>query len=55
MFSAAASLVSIDPAGSYDHPPETLVRWHRAAFAATGIGNHGEGKGHSRLIRSCVY
>ena len=25
-------MVSVDPAGSHDHPPETLVRWHRAGF-----------------------
>jgi hypothetical protein len=29
----AVSLVSINPAGSHHHhPPETLVRWHRAGF-----------------------
>ena len=28
----AVSMVSVDPAGPHDHPPETLVRWHRAGF-----------------------
>ena len=29
--------------------PETLVRWHRAGFAATGAGSHGHWEGgHDR-------
>jgi hypothetical protein len=34
--------------------PETLVRWHRAGFAAIGVGNHASGEGGRRLARSCA-
>jgi hypothetical protein len=34
--------------------PETLVRWHRPAFAAIGVGNHRGGEGDRRLMQSCV-
>src|SRR6185295_6002497 len=35
--------------------PETLVRWHRAAFAATGVGSRVEGEDDRRSTRSCAY
>jgi hypothetical protein len=33
--------------------PETLVRWHRAGFAAIGIRNRVDGEGDLRLRRNC--
>src|SRR3954464_2479970 len=33
--------------------PETLVRWHRAGFAATGDGSPGIGEGARRSMRTC--
>src|SRR2546421_10661170 len=35
--------------------PETLVRWHRAAFAATGDGSRAHGEGDRRLRRSSAF
>ena len=34
--------------------PETVVRWHRPAFAATGAGNRACGEGARRSARSCA-
>src|SRR5262245_6512580 len=34
--------------------PETLVRWHRAAFVGTGVGNRARLEGGRRLTRSCA-
>ena len=34
--------------------PETLVRWHRPAFAVTGVGNRVDGEGGHKSRRSCV-
>src|SRR5580693_9333803 len=33
--------------------PETLVRWHRAGFAATGVGSRAHWEGDRRSTRSC--
>jgi hypothetical protein len=33
--------------------PETLVRWHRPAFAATGVGSRAGWEGDRRLRQSC--
>src|SRR5499427_6602749 len=35
--------------------PETLVRWHRAGFAATGVGSRARREGDRGSRRSCVY
>src|SRR3979409_2699197 len=35
-------------------PPETLVRWHRAGFVATGVGSPANREGDRRSKRSCV-
>ena len=35
--------------------PETLVRWHRAGFAATGVGSRAHREGDRRLTRSYAY
>jgi hypothetical protein len=35
--------------------PETLVRWHRAGFAATGAGSRAHWEGDRRSTRSCAY
>src|SRR2546421_7313921 len=35
--------------------PETLLRWHRAAFAATGDGSRAHGEGDRRLRRSSAF
>ena len=35
--------------------PETLVRWHRAGFAATGVGSRAHWEGDRRSTRSCAY
>ena len=35
--------------------PETLVRWHRAGFASTGVGSRARGEGDRRSTRSCAY
>src|SRR6478609_5775998 len=32
--------------------PETLVRWHRAALAATGVGNRVDGEGGHKSRQS---
>jgi hypothetical protein len=32
--------------------PETLVRWHRAGFAAIGVGNRVDGEGDRRSTRN---
>jgi hypothetical protein len=50
----AVSMVPVDPEGSMIIRPETLVRWHRADFVATGVGNLTHGEGDRRLIRTCV-
>jgi hypothetical protein len=34
--------------------PETLVRWHRPAFAATGVGSRAHWEGGRRSKRSCA-
>ena len=34
--------------------PETLVCWHRPAFAATGVGNRARGEGDPRSRRTSV-
>ena len=34
--------------------PETLVRWHRAAFRSTGSGNRGGGEGARKSKRTCA-
>jgi hypothetical protein len=34
--------------------PETLVRWHRAGFAAIGVGNRVDGEGDRRSRRNCA-
>ena len=34
--------------------PETLVRWHRAAFVATGVGNRTRGEGARELRWNCA-
>ena len=34
--------------------PETLVRWHRAAFAATGVGSRAHWEGDRGSTRSCA-
>jgi hypothetical protein len=34
--------------------PETLVGWHRASFAAIGVGNQKDREGVRRLMQSCV-
>ena len=34
--------------------PETLVRWHRAGFRATGVGNRVDGEGGRKSRRSCA-
>ena len=34
--------------------PETLVRWHRAAFVAIGVGNRTRGEGARKFRQSCV-
>ena len=34
--------------------PETLVRWHRPAFAATGVGSRAPREGARRSPRSCA-
>ena len=34
--------------------PETLLRWHRPAFAATGVGNRARGEGGRGLSRTCA-
>ena len=34
--------------------PETLVRWHRPAFAATGVGSRAHWEGDRRSKRSCA-
>ncbi len=34
--------------------PETLVRWHRAAFAAIGVGNRVDGEGGRRSSQNCA-
>ena len=34
--------------------PETLVRWHRAGFAAIGVGNRVAGEGARRSRRNCA-
>jgi hypothetical protein len=34
--------------------PETLVRWHRAGFAATGVGNRVDGEVGHKSRRSCA-
>jgi hypothetical protein len=33
--------------------PETLVRWHRAGFAATGVGNLGTWEVGRESMRNC--
>jgi len=35
--------------------PETLVRWHRAGFVATGVGSLAHWEGDRRSTRSCAY
>jgi hypothetical protein len=35
--------------------PETLVCWHRPAFAATGVGSRAHREGDRRSTRSCAY
>jgi hypothetical protein len=35
--------------------PETLVRWHRAAFAVAGVGSRAPKEGDRRSTRSCAY
>jgi hypothetical protein len=35
--------------------PETLVRWHGPAFAATGVGSRAHREGDRRSTRSCAY
>jgi hypothetical protein len=35
--------------------PETLVPWHRAAFAATGVGSRAQWGCDRRSTRSCAY
>src|SRR6202040_962998 len=35
--------------------PETLVRWHRPAFAGTGVGSRAHGEGDRRSTRSCAH
>src|SRR5438309_7902402 len=35
--------------------PETLVRWHRAGFRATGVGSRAHREGDRRWTRSCGY
>src|SRR3984885_4398606 len=34
--------------------PETLVRWHGPAFAATGVGSRSPWEGDRRSTRSCA-
>src|SRR6476619_303495 len=34
--------------------PETLVRWHRAGFRSTGVGDRVDGEGGHRSRRSCA-
>ena len=34
--------------------PETLVRWHGPAFAATGVGNRVDGEGGHKSRRNCA-
>src|SRR5262245_17505455 len=34
--------------------PETILRWHRAGFTASGVGNRGSGQGGQRSIESCA-
>ena len=35
--------------------PETLVRWHRAGFAAIGAGNRAHREGGRRSRQTCVH
>ena len=35
--------------------PETLVRWHRPAFAATSVGSRAHREGNRKSTRSCAY
>src|SRR5580704_15057233 len=35
--------------------PETLLRWHRPAFGAAGVGNRGHWEGDRRSTWSCAY
>ena len=35
--------------------PEMLVRWHRPAFAATGVGSRADREGDRRSTRSYAY
>ena len=34
--------------------PETLVRWHRAGFAAIGVGSRAKWEGGHKSRRSCA-
>jgi hypothetical protein len=34
--------------------PETLLRWHRPAFAATGVGNRVDGEGGHHELRALI-
>ena len=34
--------------------PETILRWHRAAFASCGVGSHAIGQGGRGLIVACA-
>src|ERR1700674_4810318 len=35
--------------------PETLVHWHRAGFAVTGVGSRANREGDGRSTRSCAH
>jgi hypothetical protein len=35
--------------------PETILRWHRPAFAATGVGNRARGEGDRRSRRTSAH